>query len=276
MSTVNVNQQFLADVKAFLLDMDGTFYLGDNLLPGALDLLELLNGRGLQFCFLTNNTSRSKLDYIRKLSGFGVREEDARVFTAGDATIAYLKTRHAGKKVFLLGTPSLAESFIAGGIELSESEPDVLVIGYDTTLTFARLSAFCRFVRQGLPYIATHPDVNCPSPEGPVPDVGAIMSLVEASTGRKADVVIGKPNPGIVNALAEEWELEPKEMVMVGDRLYTDIALGKTAGVKTVLVLSGETKREDLVNVINQPDLVCDNLAELAWYLLKKDGNLEA
>ena len=102
------------------------------------------------------------------------------------------------------------------------------------------------------------------------------MSLVEASTGRKADVVIGKPNPGIVNALAEEWELEPKEMVMVGDRLYTDIALGKTAGVKTVLVLSGETKREDLVNVINQPDLVCDNLAELAWYLLKKDGNLEA
>ncbi len=123
-------------------------------------------------------------------------------------------------------------------------------------------------MRQGLPYIATHPDVNCPSPEGPVPDIGAMMSLVEASTGRKSDVVIGKPNPGIVNALAEEWGLEPKEMVMVGDRLYTDIALGKTAGITTVLVLSGETKLEDLASTIYQPDLVCNNLAELASYLI--------
>lgn len=275
MSTANVNQQFLADVKAFLLDMDGTFYLGDSVLPGSLELLEHLNHQGLPFSFLTNNSSRSKQDYINKLTGLGVKEGDARVFTAGDATIAYLKKHHSGSKVFLLGTPSLAESFRSAGLELSDSLPEVVVIGFDTTLTYARLSAFCRFVRQGLPYIATHPDVNCPSPEGPVPDIGAMMSLVEASTGRKADVVIGKPNPGIVNALAEEWGLEPKEMVMVGDRLYTDIALGKTAGVKTVLVLSGETKREDLVNVIYQPDLVCENLTELAGYLLKNDGILE-
>ena len=275
MSTSNINQHLLSEAKAFLLDMDGTFYLGDSLLPGALEFLEHLNHHGLPFSFLTNNSSRSKQDYVNKLTGLGVREGDARVFTAGDATIAYLKKHHSGSKVFLLGTPSLAESFRGSGIAISESDPDLVVIGYDTTLTYARLSAFCYFVRKGLPYIATHPDVNCPSPEGPVPDIGAMMSLVEASTGRKADVVIGKPNPGIVNALAEEWGLEPKEMVMVGDRLYTDIALGKTAGVKTVLVLSGETKREDLVNVIYQPDLVCENLAELAGYLLKNDVILE-
>ena len=263
MSTSNINQRSLNQAKAFLLDMDGTFCLGDALLPGALELLELLNRRGLPFCFLTNNTSHSKLDYIRKLRGLGVREEDARVYTAGDATIAYLNQHHSGKKVFLLGTPSLAESFCEGGIALSESDPDVVVIGYDTGLTYDRISAFCSFVRKGLPYIATHPDVNCPTPEGPVPDIGAMMSLVEASTGRKADVVIGKPNPGIVNALTKEWGLKPEELVMVGDRLYTDIALGQTAGVRTVLVLSGETRREDLANAKNQPDLVCENLTDL-------------
>jgi len=267
MSTVNINQGFLGEVKAFLLDMDGTFFLGDRLLPGGLELLELLNRRGLPFSFLTNNTSRSKLDYIRKLRGLGVSEEDARVFTAGDATISYLNKYHAEKKVFLLGTPSLMESFSAGGIALSESDPDLVVIGYDTSLTYERLSAFCRFVRQELPYIATHPDVNCPTPEGLVPDIGAMMRLVEASTGRRADVVIGKPNPGIVDALAEEWGLEPEDLVMVGDRLYTDIALGKTIGVKTVLVLSGETRRADLESAIYQPDLVCENLADLTRYL---------
>jgi len=268
MSISNLNQSFISEAKGFLLDMDGTFFLGDRLLPGALELLELLNQRGLPFSFLTNNTSRSKLDYIIKLRGLGVKEEDARVYTAGDATIAYLNKHHAGEKVFLLGTESLAESFRAGGIALTESEPELLVIGYDTSLTYARLSAFCRFVRMGLPYIATHPDVNCPSPEGPLPDIGAMMSLVEASTGRKADVVIGKPNPGIVNALAEEWGMEPEEIIMVGDRLYTDIALGKTAGVKTVLVLSGESRREDLENAKYLPDLVCENLVDLTRHLL--------
>lgn len=268
MSTVNINQQFLTEAKAFLLDMDGTFFLGETLLPGALELLAFLNQRELPFSFLTNNTSRSKQDYIQKLMRLGVGEQDARVYTAGDATIAYLKQNFPGTKVFLMGTPSLAESFNAAGIKLEEKDPDVLVLGYDTTLTYARLSAFCRFVRQGLPYIATHPDVNCPSPEGPIPDIGAMMRLVEASTGRKADVVVGKPNPGIVNALAQEWGLEPNEKVMVGDRLYTDIALGQTAGVKTVLVLSGETDSEDLENSEYQPDLVCENLADLIRYLL--------
>ncbi len=267
MSTVNINQQFLTEAKAFLLDMDGTFFLGETLLPGALELLAFLNQRELPFSFLTNNTSRSKQDYIQKLMRLGVGEQDARVYTAGDATIAYLKQNFPGTKVFLMGTPSLAESFNAAGIKLEEKDPDVLVLGYDTTLTYARLSAFCRFVRQGLPYLATHPDVNCPSPEGPIPDIGAMMRLVEASTGRKADVVVGKPNPGIVSALAQEWGFEPKEMVMVGDRLYTDIALGQTAGVKTVLVLSGETDSEDLENSEYQPDLVCENLADLTRYL---------
>lgn len=267
MSTVNINHLFFHKTKAFLLDMDGTFFLGDALLPGALELLELLNQKRFSFSFLTNNTSRGKQAYIHMLRGFGVRAEDARIYTAGDATISFLKKHYANKKVFLLGTASLKESFRMGGIDLSDENPEVVVIGYDTSLTYARLSALCRYVRLGLPYVATHPDVNCPTPEGPVPDIGAMMSLVEASTGRKADVVIGKPNPGIVNALAQEWGFDPEELVMVGDRLYTDIALGKTAGVKTVLVLTGETKREDLENSIFQPDLICEGLPDLVRFI---------
>ena len=267
MSTLNINQFLRSEAKGFLLDMDGTFFLGDHILPGGLELLALLNQRGLPFSFLTNNTSRGKDAYVQKLMGMGVRLEDARIYTAGDATISYLQKYFQGKKVFLLGTKSLEDSFRAGGIQLSDTEPEVAVIGYDTSLTYVRLSAFCGFVRLGLPYIATHPDVNCPMPDGPVPDIGAMMSLVEASTGRKADVVLGKPNPGIVNALAEQWGLEPQELVMVGDRLYTDIALGQTAGVRTVLVLSGETQSEDLIDVVFQPDLICENLADLVRFL---------
>lgn len=263
MSTVNINQQCLNQAKAFMLDMDGTFFLGEHLLPGGLELLDLLNQRCLPFSFLTNNTSRAKEAYEQKLARLGVSSADARVYTAGEATISYLHRNFPGRKVFLLGTEDLAESFRAGGIRLCDGDPEVVVIGYDTSLTYARLSAFCGFVRQGLPYIATHPDVNCPMPGGPVPDIGSIMSLVKASTGREADQVLGKPNPGIVSELAAAWGVQPSDMVMVGDRLYTDIALGQTAGVRTVLVLSGETRLVDLDSSPYQPDIVVQNLSEL-------------
>src|SRR5690606_35720240 len=119
------------------------------------------------------------------------------------------------------------------------------------------------YLRHDLPYISTHPDLNCPSPLGPLPDIGSFMALIQTSTGRIPDVILGKPNPGIVKELAKGWGLDVSEILMVGDRLYTDIALGKTAGVKTCLVLSGETKSEDLLDTIYQPDLVCENLADL-------------
>ena len=255
--------KLINNAKAFAIDMDGTFYLGEQLLPGALEFIELLNARGLPFSFLTNNSSKSPEDYQRKLVRLGVSEEDARVYTSGDATISYLKKHFAGKRVFLLGTESLAHQFSAAGITLDNMNPDVVVLGYDTGITYDRLTRFCDLVRAGLPYIATHPDLNCPVEGGFAPDTGAFMALIEASAGRKADVVIGKPNPLIISGLAARLGVEAGEMAMVGDRLYTDIALGKTAGVGTVLVLSGETKLEDLENSIYLPDLVCEDLSEL-------------
>lgn len=253
--------------KAFAIDMDGTFFLGQRLLPGALDFLAMLNARGIPFSFLTNNSSKSPEDYHRKLIGLGVAAEDARVYTSGEATIAYLHRKHPGKHVFLLGTGSLAEQFKNAGVLLDEESPEVAVLGYDTGLTYPRLTRFCDLVRAGLTYIATHPDVNCPVEGGFAPDTGAFIALIEASTGRKPDVIIGKPNPLIIAGLAERFGVSPDEIVMVGDRLYTDIALGTTAGVGTVLVLSGETKHGDLVTSAYQPDLVCEDLAELTKFL---------
>lgn len=248
------------DIKAVMLDMDGTFYLGDVLLPGALELLSFLNEREIPFSFMTNNSSKSGEDYQKKLIGLGLQAKDARVYTSGEATIDYVLRDFPGKTVFVLGTESLKQSFLAAGISLDETTPDLVVLGYDTGLTYPRLTRFCDFVRAGLPYIATHPDVNCPVLGGYAPDTGAMMALIEASTGRKADLIMGKPNPGIVEGLALKWGLANEQILMVGDRLYTDIMLGKTAGVKTALVLTGEAKRLDLEQATHQPDWVVEDL----------------
>ena len=173
----------LRQAQGFILDMDGTFFLGERLLPGGLEFLALLNRLNLPFSFLTNNTSRSQADYVTKLTGFGVQEADARVFTAGDAAIRYLREHFDGKGICLIGTRSLRKDFRAAGVRLEERKPAAVVLGYDTELTYAKLVRLCAFVRQGLPYFATHADVNCPTPRGPIPDVGAMMALVEKSTG---------------------------------------------------------------------------------------------
>lgn len=232
-------------------------------MPGALEFLAWLNQNEIRFTFLTNNTSRGKHDYKRMLTVMGVLQEDAHIYTAGDATISYLKSNHPGKRIYLVGTQSLRENFLAEGILVVEQDPEVLVLAYDTELTYQKLLDFCLHLRRGLPYIATHPDINCPSPVGPLPDIGAFMALIQTSTGRMPDMILGKPNAGIIRELAKRWGISPRDMLMVGDRLYTDIALGETAGVRTALVLSGETKREDLIGSAYEPDLVCEDLSDL-------------
>lgn len=251
----------------FAVDMDGTFFLGDRLLPGALEFISFLRAKGIPFRFLTNNSSKSSLAYVGKLQGLGLNAEDALIYSSGDACIGYLQQNFPGASVFLLGTPSLQESFKAAGIRLVEDEAQVAVLAFDTSLTYARLTRFCDLVRAGLPYISTHPDINCPVPGGYAPDAGAMMALVRASTGREPDIVLGKPNPEIMRQLAAQIDVDPARLVMVGDRLYTDIALGQTAGVQTVLVLSGEAKREHLAVSPYQPDLVCEDLSELLGFL---------
>ncbi len=253
----------LGDIRLFLLDMDGTFYLGDTLLPGALEFLEQCREKGTAFSFLTNNSSRGKADYLHKLQRMGVPNITEReVFTSGDATLMYLREQNIGKELLLIGTPSLEEQFTRSGYHTASPHPDAVVLGFDTTLTYQKLTDLCNAVRSGLPYIATHPDLNCPEAGGYIPDIGATIAYVEAATGRRPDAVIGKPNRYIAQAAAQKFGCRLDEVCMVGDRLYTDIALG-ACGCKTVLVLCGESQREDLKGASHQPDLVSRDLAEL-------------
>lgn len=254
----------LLQVKCFLLDMDGTFNLGETLIDGSLYFIETLNELGKQYLFLTNNSSKDRRQYAEKITRLGLPIPEDKVFTSGEATALYLQQEHALASIYVVGTPALEEEFLRHGFRLGEDNPEIVVLGFDTTLTYRKLWRLCDLVRMGLPYIATHPDFNCPTETGYMPDIGASIAFVQASTGRAPDLVIGKPNRLIVEAAAHKLGMQIAEMAMVGDRLYTDIALGQTAGITTCLVLSGETKTEDLVGSPHQPTYTFKNLAAIA------------
>lgn len=260
-------QSLLQTARAFIFDMDGTVFVGNRLLPGARELLDELNRRRIPFFFLTNNSSKSVSDYVEKLKGFGLNFDADRIITSGVATAAYLKKNKPGAKLYVVGTPSLETEFEQHGFVLDDASPDFAVLGYDTTLTYAKLCRICDLIRAGVPYIATHPDINCPTETGFIPDIGSFMALIEASTGRQPDQIIGKPHPPIVDAIVARTGLPREGHVMVGDRLYTDIALGK-AGIKTILVFSGEAKPDDLVRSSIQPDASVEDLAKIYDVLL--------
>jgi 4-nitrophenyl phosphatase/NagD protein len=242
--------------------MDGTIYLGDRLLPGALDLTRFLEDIRFPFYYLTNNSSKSRDAYAEKLARLGLHADRESILSSGQATALYLRNRKPGARLYLVGTPSLAEEFAQHGFQLVEEDPDYVVLGFDTTLTYEKLRKLCDFVRGGSVYIATHPDINCPTGDGFMPDIGSIIALVAASTDRQPDVIIGKPHHPIVETITEITGFAPDEIVMVGDRLYTDIALVR-AGLTTVLVLTGETKPEDIPGSPYQPDVVLENLEAL-------------
>lgn len=243
--------------------MDGTIYLGNTLLPGAREWLDLLQKRKAEYYFLTNNSSRSRVEYAEKLARLGLDIPQQRIFTSGEATAIYLTKTYPGASLYVVGTPPLLKEFEAYGFTLTEGSPDVAVLGFDTTLTYEKLRKLCDLVVAGKPYIATHPDINCPTENGFKPDIGAMIELVATSTGRRPDVIVGKPNEPIVNALAEKTGFPVQAHCMIGDRLYTDIALGKW-GITTALMLSGETKPEDLASSPYKPDYVFENIAALA------------
>lgn len=246
--------------------MDGTFYLGDKLLPGALEFINICRTQGIEFLFLTNNSSKHRGQYAQKLQRLGLELAEDKIFTSGEATAIYLKKQMPGAKLYVVGTPALEETFHEYGFILTEDKPDTVVLGFDTTLTYNKLWRLCDLVRAGTPYIATHPDFNCPIEGGVMPDIGAMIAFVEASTGRRPDVIIGKPNPPIIEAVVEKSGVAIEQICMVGDRLYTDIALGAT-GVTTVLVLCGEANKEDVPDAPHQPNFVMQDLAELGRML---------
>jgi 4-nitrophenyl phosphatase/NagD protein len=255
---------FLRKVRCFLLDMDGTFYLGEMLLDGALRFIDVLRQQGRDFLFLTNNSSKDSQEYAEKITRLGLPIPREKVLTSGEATAMHLQRQRPGARAYVVGTPALEDEFRNHGFLLTRDEPDFVVLGFDTTLTYDKLWKLCSLVQAGLPYIATHPDLNCPTEDGFMPDIGATIASVKASTGREPDLIVGKPNPLFVKVAAERVGVPVSEMCMIGDRLYTDIALGRTAGIPTILVLSGETQPRDLAGSPYRPSYTFANLGAVA------------
>lgn len=266
--TVNRDENgILRKVRCFALDMDGTIYLGERWIDGATDFLHKIEETGRDYVFLTNNSSKNAAVYVDKLHRMGLDVGEEKIVTSGQATIYYLKKHFPGAKVFLLGNPMLREEFTQAGIVLEDRHPDVVVTAFDTSLDYAKLCLVCDHVRAGLPYLATHPDYNCPTETGFIPDVGAIHAFIHASAFRYPDRVIGKPNGDMIDYLCTRVCAEREQIAMVGDRLYTDIAAGRNNGLKSILVLSGEASLEDARASDVKPHLIFDSVRELAALL---------
>lgn len=263
--------------KLFILDLDGTIYLSDKIIPGADGFLETLLESGRDFIFLTNNSSRSGKTYVEKLESMGIHVGEDRIMTSGKATILYLKGLKPDAKIFLLGTPSLEEEFMEAGFTLlrnREVRPDFVVFGFDQTLTYEKIWMACDFILDGAGYIATHPDLNCPLAGGKfMIDTGSFLKAIEASINRTPDVVIGKPSKFIIDIIMKAKGMCREDLVMVGDRLYTDILGAGNSGIPSILVLSGETTREAYAASAIKATYVVNSVADIGELLKKEMGN---
>lgn len=254
---------FLKKVECFALDMDGTVYLGEKWIEGAMDFLHRIEEAGKKYVFLTNNSSKNPEVYVDKLKRMGLSVSEDKIITSGQATIYYLKKNYPGRRVYLLGNELLTAEFEKAGICLEKESPEVVVTGFDTSLTYEKLCQVCDFVRKGLPYLATHPDYNCPTETGFIPDVGAIHAFIHASAFRYPDRIIGKPNSDMVDYLIDRTGTERGKTAMVGDRLYTDIAAGRNNGLLSILVLSGEAGMADAEASKVKPHLIFDSVKDI-------------
>lgn len=255
----------LAEKKFFLLDMDGTIYLDNDLFDGTIDFLREIKRRGGKYLFVTNNSSKSTDAYVKKLGEIGIPACEGDFLTSTDATILYLQSKFPGRKFYSLGTASFTEQLQAAGIDVvTELSDNIfgLVISNDNELNFKKLEDACKLLLRDMEYIATNPDWVCPTSFGYVPDCGSIAEMLWRATGKRP-YFIGKPRPEMLNLAMERYGYSKDETVMIGDRVYTDIASGYNAGVDTIFVLSGEGTMADAENTDTKPTYIFDNIREV-------------
>ena len=255
----------LAQKRLFLLDMDGTIYLDHTLFPGTLPFLRRVRERGGRYLFLTNNSSRSVDAYVDKLAGMGVEASAEDFLTSTDALISRLNSRPPYHLCYAFGTASFREQMAQAGFPVTarlEDNVDCLLIGFDTELTFQKLEDACILLNRGVPFIATNPDWVCPTWYGSVPDCGSVCRMLTTATGREP-TFIGKPQPEMARLAMERTGFSPEQTVLLGDRLYTDIACGVNAGIDTVFVLSGEGTQADIAAYQIHPTWVYPDIGTL-------------
>lgn len=255
----------LKSIKLFMLDMDGTIYHENELIPGALEFFGVLNERGIPYVFMTNNSSRSKADYVKKLNRLGIKAGVRNMTSSADALIRYLKRQDKCSTLYLAGTESLRRELVSAGFivvpeDYRGSDIDYAVLGFDTELTYGKIAGLCYYTSRGYPYVATNCDMKCPVREGKfIPDCGAIAEMIRLATG-KTPVFVGKPEREMIDSVSSEWNIPNENIACIGDRLYTDIAAAVNAGAVSVCVLTGEADREEISASDFKPDYCFESI----------------
>ncbi len=258
-------RKIIEKMKLYLLDMDGTLYLGDQLYPFTKEFLAQIRRTGGQYLFVTNNSSKSVSDYVRKLERLGIEADREDFLTSSQATAYYLKKHHPGKTLYVCGTASLKRELEGEGFRVTEDadEAECIVMGFDTELTFRKLEDVSRLLlTREIPYIATNPDLVCPTEFGSVPDCGSVCMMIRNATG-KTPTVIGKPGPLMPQLAMEKLGYGKEQTCVIGDRIYTDVKSGLNAGITGILVMSGETDEKILAESPDKPDLVLRDCGEI-------------
>ncbi len=261
-----LKRKLIKKTRLFLFDMDGTLYLGDRLYAFTIELLDTIKAVGGKYLFMTNNSSKSVEDYIKKLAKLGIPSTREDFITSSQATAYYLKEQHDGQRLYVCGTESLKRELRMEGFTVTENleEVDCIVMGFDTELTFKKLEDVSKLLltRPELPYIATNPDLVCPTEYGSVPDCGSVCIMIHNATGKKP-VVIGKPSPLMPELAMSRNGFSKEETAVIGDRIYTDVKSGLNAGITGILVLSGETTVDILNASEDKPHLVLQDAGEI-------------
>ena len=255
----------LANKKLFLLDMDGTIYLDNDLFDGTIDFLNCVKEQGGRYIFVTNNSSKSTDAYVKKLKSIGIDSTEEDFLTSTDATILYIKEKYQGRKFYCFGTQSFYNQLSNAGINVTtEATDDVegIVMGNDNELNFSKLEDACKLLLRDIIYIATNPDWVCPTSFGYVPDCGSVAEMLWRATGKKPHF-IGKPNPDMLTIAMNNLGYKKEQCVMIGDRVYTDIASGFNAGIDTILVLSGEGTIKDAEQSETPPTYIMKNIKDI-------------
>ncbi|MBU3114266.1 HAD-IIA family hydrolase [Clostridium lacusfryxellense] len=259
LDTKETSKDILKKVKCFILDLDGTVYLGDKILEGSIEFLQKLEKNNIPFKFFTNNSSKNAEVYIKRIKKMGYNLSDDKMLISNYVIINYIKENMPNKKVFVLGTQYLINDFKAANINVVTEDADVVVVGFDTSLVYENVSKACEYIRNGATFLGVNPDFNCPTEDGFIPDCGSICSMITASTGVVPEF-FGKPSHHTLKYVLKDTGFLEEEVAFVGDRLYTDIAIGKGNNSVTILVLSGEAKLEELADSEIQPTLIFKSL----------------
>lgn len=257
-----MNLELGIDVSGVMLDMDGTVYRGNEVIEGAVEFIGRLNNAKIPYAFITNNSSHTRNFYSDRLKDMGFSVTEDEIITSVTATAKYLSIQHPEARVFLLASPDVREELMSYGINITDEDPDTVLLTFDRTITYHRLNLAYHLIVKGAELIATHPDDLCPTEDAYDIDIGPFIRLFESLTGTKA-TVIGKPNSLMLEMAADVMNVDPERTMMVGDRLYTDIKMAQDAGIRSILVLSGETSKADLKDSTVQPTFVVPSVADI-------------